>query len=99
MSDQGNGHVKLINRNSGKCLDVADGSTADGAAVVQWTCGSQLNQQWKLTDLGGGYRQVVSRSSGKCLDIYGGSTDDGAPLVQWTCGGQSNQQWTLRAAT
>jgi hypothetical protein len=31
------GYYKLVNRNSGKVLDVIAASKADGAAVIQWT--------------------------------------------------------------
>ncbi|MFE1907630.1 RICIN domain-containing protein [Streptomyces gardneri] len=32
---------------SGKCLEVADWSTTNGAAVCQWTCTGGANQQWE----------------------------------------------------
>lgn len=42
----------LVNRNSGKALDVLDFSTADGARVVQWPDLDGANQQWQLVKLG-----------------------------------------------
>ncbi|WP_432872002.1 RICIN domain-containing protein [Microbispora rosea] len=38
-----------MSQNSGKCPDVASGSTADGANVIQYTCGGGANQQWTRT--------------------------------------------------
>jgi Ricin-type beta-trefoil lectin domain-like len=38
-----------VNSTSGKCLDVASASTADGADIQQYTCGSGTNQQWTRT--------------------------------------------------
>jgi hypothetical protein len=35
--------------NSGKCLDVTGVSSANGALIQQWTCGSGTNQQFKMT--------------------------------------------------
>jgi hypothetical protein len=32
-----NGYYKIVNRNSGKVLDVEANSSADGAEIVQWT--------------------------------------------------------------
>jgi hypothetical protein len=43
----------LAARHSGKCLDVADNSTADHAAVIQWTCGSGTNQQFTRQPVAG----------------------------------------------
>ena len=35
----------------GKCLDVSGAATSDGAQLVQWTCGSGTNQQWRRTQV------------------------------------------------
>ena len=45
----------LVNRNSGKALDVYNFSTADGARITQWTRSNANNQQWQFVDSGGGY--------------------------------------------
>ncbi len=34
----------LVNRNSGKALDVNGASTADGASIIQWTRSDASNQ-------------------------------------------------------
>jgi hypothetical protein len=94
----GGAYNNLVARHSGKCVDVADNSTADHADVVQWTCGSGTNQQFRAEDAGGGYVRLVARHSGKCLDVVGGSTADHAAVVQWTCGSGTNQQWRFEDA-
>ncbi len=85
---------KLINRGSGKALDVTNGSTADGADVIQWGYSGQNNQKWTLTDTGNGYK-LSNTKSGKVLDVYKSSTADGADVIQWTDNGQNNQRWNL----
>ncbi len=85
---------KLINRSSGKALDVTNGSTADGADVIQWGYSGQNNQKWILTDTGNGYK-LSNTKSGKVLDVYKSSTADGADVIQWTDNGQNNQRWNL----
>ncbi|WP_030248472.1 RICIN domain-containing protein, partial [Streptomyces sp. NRRL S-350] len=67
----GSGAVQLVSVNSGKCLDVTGASTADGAQIVQWSCGTDKpNQQWTLVPVAGsGAVQLVSVNSGKCLDV------------------------------
>jgi hypothetical protein len=92
----GAGTTDIVNRNSGKCVDVDSGSAADGAQTIQWTCHGGANQQWELQDAGGGYHRIVSQASGKCLDVDARSTADGAGIIQWTCGTGANQQWQLR---
>jgi len=87
-------------RHSNKLLDVYNGSTADGANVVQWAANGQANQRWRVQDAGGGYSTVVSVNSGRCLDVYGGAsaTADGARVTQWSCNGGTNQQWRIEDA-
>ncbi|PZG18625.1 glycoside hydrolase [Micromonospora craterilacus] len=85
----------LVNRNSGKALDVYNFSTADGGRITQWTRGTGANQQWQFVDSGGGYYRIKSRHSGKVLDVYNFSTADGGAIVQWADGNGQNQQFRL----
>ena len=85
----------LVNRNSGKAIDVCGASTADGACVQQYTSSGGTNQQFQFVDSGGGYYRIRARHSGKVLDDYNLSTANGAPVKQWTDGNGVNQQWSL----
>ncbi|WP_200824997.1 non-reducing end alpha-L-arabinofuranosidase family hydrolase [Nonomuraea solani] len=85
----------LVNRNSGKALDVYNSSTADGGRITQWTRNNGNQQQWQFVDSGGGYYRVKSRHSGKVLDVYNFSTANGGSIVQWADGNGTNQQWRL----
>jgi lysophospholipase L1-like esterase len=85
----------LLNRNSGKALDVCAVSTADGACVQQWTRTNGTNQQFRFVDSGGGYYRLRARHSSKVLDVYNWSTADGAAIVQWSDHNGANQQFRL----
>ncbi|MEV4547968.1 RICIN domain-containing protein [Nonomuraea wenchangensis] len=85
----------LVNRNSGKALDVYNQSTADGGRITQWTRNNQNQQQWQFVDSGGGYYRLKSRHSGKVLDVSNWSTANGGAIVQWTDTNGANQQWRL----
>jgi GH43 family beta-xylosidase len=74
----------LTNRNSGKCLDVAGSSTADGANVQQYTCNGGNNQKWRIEDQGDDTSRLVNVATGKVLDTADCSSADGADLRQWT---------------
>ncbi len=73
--------------------DVNGMSTADNAAVVQWSATGGNNQKWQAVDAGGGLVYLRAVHSGKCLAASGGSTADGAVMVQLTCNNQNNQKW------
>jgi hypothetical protein len=89
----------LVNRGSGKALDVHNFATTDGARITQWTRTNANNQQWQFVDSGGGNYRIKSRHSGKVLDVYNWSTANGAAIVQWTDTNGNNQQWRLADST
>ena len=71
----------ITDEHSGLCLDVSGASTADGAALIQWPCDSQTNQQFTLipvSALGNSQDfQPVAVHSGECVDVTGISTAPG----------------------
>jgi hypothetical protein len=85
----------LVNRGSGKALDVYNLATNDGARITQWTRNDGAQQQWQFVDSGGGYYRLRSRHSGKVLDVYNWSTANGAAIVQWSDTNGANQQFRL----
>src|ERR1044072_6480888 len=66
----------LVNRTSGKALDVYNLATNDGARITQWSRNDGNQQQWQFVDSGGGYYRLKSRLSNKVLDVYNLSTAD-----------------------
>ncbi|WP_243761613.1 family 43 glycosylhydrolase [Streptomyces sp. YIM 98790] len=85
----------LVNRHSGKALDVYNLATGDGADIVQWARNDGAWQQWQFVDSGGGWYRLKSRHSGKVLDIRDFSTADGADVIQWTDNNTQNQQFRI----
>ncbi len=81
----------LTARHSGKCLDVAGGtSTAPSVPLVQATCDGTASQQWythKLADVGlltpKGYRFVYNKNSGMVIDVGFASQTPGERLYQF----------------
>ncbi|MFE1358272.1 non-reducing end alpha-L-arabinofuranosidase family hydrolase [Streptomyces harbinensis] len=92
--DPGASYV-LVNRNSGKALDVYNQATGDGARITQWARNDQAQQQWQFVDSGNGYYRIKSRHSGKVLDVHNWSTQNGGSIVQWADLNGTNQQWRL----
>ncbi|WP_375760875.1 RICIN domain-containing protein [Corallococcus exercitus] len=89
----GTGAYRLVNKASGRCVDINGPSTADGAIIHQWACHTGASQQWSMEATDSGYYRFVSRHSGKALDVKDVSTADGAGLQQWSYGGGGNQQF------
>ncbi|MBV1850558.1 RICIN domain-containing protein [Catellatospora tritici] len=90
-------YYQLVNRHSGKALEIDNASTADGGALVQRTPNTAAtNQQFQFVDSGGGYYRLRARHSGKVLDVYERSTANGANIVQWADLYGPNQQFSIQ---
>lgn len=93
LQTAGNGTFLIVNRKSGKLLDVASAGTANGSNVLQWGGNGGTNQKWTLTQLSGGYYSVIGVQSGRALEVYQSGTADSANVDIWDYSGANNQQW------
>lgn len=88
-----NGTFLIVNRKSGKLLDVASGNTANGANILQWGGNGGTNQRWTLTQLSGGYYSIIGVPSGRALEVVNSGTADGDDVSIYDYSGANNQQW------
>ncbi|MFG3056263.1 ricin-type beta-trefoil lectin domain protein [Kitasatospora sp. NPDC048239] len=72
---------------AGKCVDVDQDSSLNGARVQLWDCTGGSSQVWTLDG-----RNLTH--NGKCLDVTGQATANGSPVELWDCNGGANQQWS-----
>ncbi|MGC4868479.1 RICIN domain-containing protein [Micromonospora sp. DT53] len=90
-----NAYYVLVNRNSGKVLDVRDTSTADGAVIQQWSRNDGAWQQFQFVSSGSGYYRLKARHSGKVVDLWEWNTADGAEYRQYADQNGTNQQFRV----
>jgi hypothetical protein len=85
---------KIINRNSGKVLEVSNSSQLDGGNIQQNTWVDGANQKWKFTTSEGFY-QIINIGSAKVVRGLG-ITDD-SNVDQWgvALANNSSQRWNL----
>ena len=95
VSFSASSHYTLVNRNSGKVLDISGGSTANGASAIQYTNHSGTNQQWSIAVDAAGYYNLVNVNSGKDLEASNSSTANGGAVDQWVSTGGTNQEWNI----
>ncbi|WP_158853522.1 glycosyl hydrolase family 95 catalytic domain-containing protein [Saccharothrix deserti] len=88
------GWCRVVNRATGKVLDVNGAGAADGAKVVQWSSSGSPNQQWQFLPNSDGSFRLVARHSGRLLNSQGGS-GQGTQLDQWQDTNSDNQWWRL----
>ena len=81
---------------SGLALNVTGGSTANGAAIIQWPFSAgQTNALWTFVPTSGGYYQIKNVNSGEVVNVTGASGINGAAVIQWSAQGMipGNDQW------
>jgi len=86
---------QLVNRRSGKCLDVANGGPADGTNIQQWACHTGANQKWRVEDQGNDTSRLVNVATGKVMDIANCGSADGADIRQWSWLNNNCQKFRL----
>jgi hypothetical protein len=88
------GYHQLVVANDNLCLDVYGNSGAAGAAIDQWTCNGQSNQQFQFLPGSGGYGELRAQNSGLDIAVANSSTTAGSPdIVQQTPNGAANALW------
>lgn len=63
------GVYTLVSGLSGKLLEVANASNAEGANVIQWSDLGGPNQRWIIREVVDGYYSVVNVQTGKALTV------------------------------
>lgn len=79
-----------------RCLDVAGGSSADGADVRVWASNMTGAQRVVAkADAETGLYELTFAGTGKALDVSGAGTAAGTNVQQWTANGAKAQRWAI----
>lgn len=90
---------EVVNNNSGKCLDLNHGTTANGANIDQWTCIGALNEEWAAFVVNGSYmfapNTVANSNKGwlYVMEVHGAVTANGGNVDLWTSIDATNEEW------
>jgi len=88
------GNHQLVIANNNLCLDVSGNTSNVGAAIDQWTCNGQTNQQFQFLAASGGYGELRALNSGQDVAVAASSTSAGVPdIVQQVPNGAANGLW------
>jgi hypothetical protein len=89
-----------ITNHDGKCLDMTNGSTSDGAQPQLWICNANQQQFWAFVGIPGfptSQFLIQNYNSRKCLSIKGNDPYAGGEVIQWDCnysGSDAFEVWT-----
>ena len=98
LNNDGTYYIKNVS--SGLYLDVANGSSADGANIQQWGLGRNDSQKFKIVSDGNGEYHILTGASNynSCIDIVNGNSANGTNIDQWKYWGGDGQLWRLTKA-
>ncbi|APZ45923.1 hypothetical protein BW723_06275 [Polaribacter reichenbachii] len=99
------GMYKLVNRESGKVIQVANGSANDGANLELGTDAGQTYQQWEMTrvpsTIGGDftfYKIGLGSNTDKKIAVDGSTLENDGNVISYANSDGFNRQWYLEYA-
>ena len=85
----------IVNKHSGKLIDVQGASTENSANIWQYHYINRDGQKWRANISENGDWKFTNIKSGKVIDVEGFSMAEGANISQYTDYNTVNQQWYL----
>lgn len=91
------GVYQLVNRGSGKVLNVPGASTEDKIQLVQSTDNGSASARWRLTKNEDGTYCMQNTATAKYVDLTAdaGVTSNGNTITQYEYHGDTNQRWYI----
>jgi galactose oxidase len=93
------GYTRITAASTSQCLDIYGGSTAAGAAAIQWPCNQAKNEQWTVQLYSANAFRIIEQATGDCLVVPGASLNAGVELVQEPCTGVKSELWSFTPVT
>lgn len=99
-ADIAEGVYYIKSANSDMYLDVADGSSANGANLLQSDFTGETSQQFKVVSAGNGYYKLLTGCSdyNNAVDVSENSPENCANILTWKSGSGANQQFKFKDA-
>ena len=90
------GTKRIINRSSGRAMDVYNIENANGANICIWDYWGGQGQQWIIADVGSGLYSIRSVMSGnRSLDVWEGSSANGTNIALYSYYANPQQQFYI----
>jgi hypothetical protein len=89
------GTYRMTHKGTNQRLDVAGGSTQQGANVQQHNPNETDAQCWVITKESDGFYKLTHRGTNQVLDVDNNSSQAGANVQQWTDLGTNAQRWKI----
>ncbi|MBO7657031.1 RICIN domain-containing protein [Candidatus Saccharibacteria bacterium] len=88
-------YIIKMSLDNATALDLAGGSSANGANIQTYTDNNSGAQRWQIASDNNGSYIIKNSSTGKVLDVAGGSTKNGANVQAYEYNGSCAQKWHI----
>ncbi|UCH14726.1 MAG: RICIN domain-containing protein, partial [Bacteroidales bacterium] len=89
------GQYVITASHSSKVLDISEGSTAEGASLIQQQLQKTSSQSWNISNTDSIFYSIINEKSGLAMTVEGGSVEEGEDIIQSAYTGADNQQWSI----
>lgn len=97
--DEDGGYYLIVNRKSGKVIDICGGADTNGTNIWQYDGNDTDAQKWEILPTGDGAYYILSKKNGKAIDVQYGSMKNGTNIWLYSPNGTKAQKFNfLKAA-
>ena len=84
---------KIVNKKSGKLLDVYGALKVNNTPIIQWNANNGANQKWRFISVGSGYVKIVAQNSGKEVACH--RTTNNSLVYQYDYASGGAKDWKI----
>lgn len=93
--DEDGGYYLIVNKGSGKVVDICGGKDANGTNIWQYDKNGTEAQKWEILPAGDGAYYILSKKNGKVIDVQYGSMKNGTNIWLYSKNGTKAQKFNF----
>ena len=93
--DEDGGYYLIVNKGSGKVVDICGGADADGTNIWQYDKNDTEAQKWEILPAGNGAYYILAKKNGKVIDVQYGSMQNGTNIWLYSQNGTKAQKFNF----
>ena len=93
--DEDGGYYLIVNKGSGKVVDICGGADADGTNIWQYDENGTDAQKWEILPAGDGAYYILAKKNGKVIDVQYGSMQNGTNVWLYSQNGTNAQKFNF----
>lgn len=93
--DEDGGYYLIVNKGSGKVVDICGGKDANGTNIWQYDKNGTEAQKWEILPAGDGAYYILAKKNGKVIDVQYASMQNGTNVWLYSQNGTNAQKFNF----